>query len=74
MSFNNNKKSNDPPETCAEDFNRHFPKDNKVQQVFKKMLNTANHQENANQNYKILSWTCLLIMIKKTENNKYWQE
>ena len=35
------------------------------------MLNTANHQENANQNCKILSYICLLIMIKKAENNKY---
>ena len=35
----------------AEDLKRHFSKDTDYQQSHKKMLNTANDQRNANQNY-----------------------
>ena len=42
------------------------------QHIHKKMLNITNHQGNANQNY---SFTLVRkAIIKKTRNNKCWQE
>ena len=42
------------------------------QQIHKKMLNITNHQGNANKNH---SFTLVReAIIKKTRNNKCWQE
>ena len=43
-------------------------------QAHEKMLNTVNHQGNANQNYSEISLTPVrMLTIKKNSNNKCWQ-
>lgn len=45
------------------------------EQVHKKELNTANHQENANQSQnRKTPHTCRIAIIKKTRKNKHWRE
>ena len=61
----------------AEDINRHFSKEDIYTDghpAHIKMLSTANHQRNANQNTMRYHCTPVrMVIIKKTANNKCWQ-
>ena len=80
------KKTNNPIKKWAEELNRHFSKEDiqiDSQKAHEKVLNIANYQRNASQNYNEVSPHCdtsnqvslvRMAIIKKSTNNKCWRE
>ena len=69
-----NSRENQTIKKWAENLNRHLSKDINDQQAHDKVLNIANHQQNANQNHKEISPHTSLNGYYQKDKQQCWQE